>query len=70
MKWIAIETYRYQTDDQTDLPGNESVYLYLKHHLSPPDGGSGIGYESINQCTLLSGQRMVARRIGYGNTKG
>ena len=34
---IAIETYRYQTDDQTTLPGNESLHLFLKHHLSSPD---------------------------------
>ena len=34
---IAIETYRYQTDDRTDLLGNESVHLYLKFHLSSPD---------------------------------
>lgn len=33
----AIETDRYQTDDQTDLSGNEAVDLYLKHQLSPPD---------------------------------
>lgn len=34
---IAIETYRYQTDDQTNLPGNESLHLFLKHHLSSRD---------------------------------
>jgi hypothetical protein len=34
---IAIDTYRYLTDDQTDLPGNESLHLYLTHHLSPQD---------------------------------
>lgn len=34
---IAIETYRYLTNDQTDLPGNESIHPYLKHHLSPSD---------------------------------
>ncbi|MFD2937880.1 hypothetical protein [Spirosoma flavum] len=34
---IAIETYRHQTDDQTDLLGNEFIHVYLKHHLSRQD---------------------------------